>query len=121
MPHSEPKPGRSPAPLSTKRLPLMILGVGCLLGSGVVFIFWPDREAVQGALMRLGIVVFALGYALPRPGEKFRWGGAIAFVIALGLIVPASKRLIPLAATVIVPLLILTVIFRPKHKHPPLR
>ena len=112
---------KRPAPLHTKRVPLMVLGGICLLGAGVAAVWVPERDAVQGALLRLGILVTALGYALPREGERFHLGGAIAFLVAGGLAMPAAKRLIPVGAAVLVPLLILMTLFRPRQKPPPLR
>lgn len=99
----------------------MVLGGLFLLGAGVVALWYPERDGLQASLTRLGIVVGTLGYALPRPGEKFHWGGTIFFVIALCLAIPAAKRLIPVALMVLVPLMILLTFFRPRQKPPPLR
>lgn len=108
-------------PLASKRIPLMVIGVVLLLTGGIVHMWFPGREALEGSCLRVGIVLGALGYAMPRPGEKFHWSGAIGLAAVIGLMVPAAKKLLPVLIPLAVVLLILLTVFRPKPKEPPIR
>jgi len=99
----------------------MILG-GIALVAGLAVQFWaPERDALQAALIRGGIIAAAIGFALPRPGEKFHWGGVLPLVLTIGLFAPIAKRILPVAIPIAILFLILMTIFRPKPKQPPLR
>jgi len=108
-------------PTGSKRIPMMVSGGILVIASVVVQVWFPERAALQGACLRVGIVVLALGYALPRPGEKFHWSGAIGIAALIGLMIPAAKKLLPVLIPLGVVFLVLLTLFRRKPKDPPLR
>lgn len=104
--------------LSEKRLLVGILSVVCLVLSAILWIFGtdPQNSPLVGSLVRVGVVLGALWFALPRKGESVVWSKAlfpgVAIVVAMAFLRRAAWWILPLAVVVGIALVLL----RPKPK-----
>ena len=88
----------------------------CLLTAGVVAVVDPERSAIIGAFMRVGLVMGALWLALPAAGGRVGWRVAGPIVVAVAVVAGVVKNARVLV--VLVPILLvigaLMVVFRPR-------
>lgn len=85
------------APPLNPRLQKRLIGVCaglCLLVALVMQFTFPDQDAIQGSFVRIGLVLAALAWALPRPGERFGWQGLAPLVIAFVVLMAATKKMV---------------------------
>jgi hypothetical protein len=91
-----------------------IIALALLLAWAALF-QWPigseGNEALQGACLRVGVVMAALWSALPQLRRVPGW--LVSLVVALGLIVAVRPRLILLA----VPVLLVVWLLRPRQRN----
>jgi uncharacterized membrane protein HdeD (DUF308 family) len=92
--------------LRSKRIYVGLLAVAALVG-GVVLVFFPGNEGVQGACVRVGLVLGAFGLALPSKERPAAWkkfssrmssNWTIFALIATAIVIPRAKAMFPLLA-----------------------
>jgi len=104
--------------LAGKRLIVGVIALLCLAASALLWLFVGDPESnpLLGALTRVGIVLGALWFALPRQGQNVVWSRALAPVVAVIVAFAVLRRagwwIVPLALVVGLAI----VIIRPKKK-----
>jgi len=102
--------------------PRLFVSAGiCLVAAAVIEIWFPEREALQGACLRAGIVVTALAFALPPPGQKFRWQGLVPFLAIFIIAVAITRVKIHLLLPALILLAIIAALVRSGSKPRPLR
>jgi len=96
-----------------------ILAIVCLATAGILAIVDPEKQAAIAAFLRVGAVMAALWFALPKPGEEVRWARfAPILLVAVVAIVLTRKMILVLLPAVIVAGIVLTLL-RPKSKRRP--
>lgn len=92
--------------LRSKRIYVGLLAVAALVG-GVVLAFFPGNEGVQGACVRVGLVLGAFWLALPSKERPAAWkkfssrmssNWTIFALIATAIVIPRAKAMFPLLA-----------------------
>lgn len=59
--------------LRQKRKYVAFFSALCMIGAGGVAVLSPDSEGLQGALLRVGILMFAFWLAMPTKERKAAW------------------------------------------------
>jgi hypothetical protein len=90
--------------LRSKRVYVGILAIGFLIAGLVVFAAHPDREGVQGALLRVGVLLGAFWLALPTKTRPAAWSKVspltIGIAVAVAAFLPRLRYVLPLVAAV---------------------
>jgi hypothetical protein len=91
--------------LRRRRVYVGLLAITSLAGS-VVLLFYPGNEGVQGALVRVGLVMGAFWLALPTKTRPAAWKGMMSGWTAPGLIItalviPRLKFMFPVVAIIV--------------------
>jgi hypothetical protein len=68
------------------------IAVICLFAAGAARWQWPEQEALQGSLLRLGIVFGALWLALPKPGTSPRIERGAGVILAAFFLLVFLRR-----------------------------
>ena len=98
-----------------------IIGATCLVASAVCFLWFPEQSAAQSATLRIGIVMLALFFALPKSGEHVRWERLAPIIVVSVLIIGLAKKMTLVILPMLVVIGILLTLFRPKSKPRPPR
>lgn len=88
--------------LRHKRIYVGILSIVCVVAS-VVLIFYPNNEGLQGALLRVGMLLGAFWLAMPtktRPAawKSFSSNWTLVGLIITAIIIPRAKVMFPVVA-----------------------
>ncbi|HIK93587.1 MAG TPA: hypothetical protein EYG03_16685 [Planctomycetes bacterium] len=91
--------------LRGRRIYVGLLAMASLIG-GVALLFYPGHELVQGALIRVGIVLGAFWLALPTKTRPSAWKGmmsgwAVPGLVITALAIPRLKFMFPVLAVII--------------------
>ncbi|MCP4171376.1 MAG: hypothetical protein GY758_11455 [Fuerstiella sp.] len=91
--------------LRRRRVYVGLLAVASLIGA-VVLLFYPGNDGVQGALVRVGLVMGAFWLALPTKTRPAAWKGMMSGWTAPGLIItalviPRLKFMFPVLAIIV--------------------
>lgn len=114
-----PSPPPQQPPVS--RWTIALFSAGCLAGAAFISLQFPERDALEGALIRVGVVLGALAWALPRPGESVRWQGLAPLLIVIVLLMAATRKMILAFIPALVVIAVILKITRPKPSAPLLR
>lgn len=91
--------------LAAKR-PLVGLLAVCGLSIGAVLSLFPGNEGVQATALRVGLLLGAFWLAMPTRNRAAAWSGlsrwSLPALVALGVVLPKLKLLIPIAGIVAV-------------------
>ena len=96
-----------------------VLAVICLATGGTMAIFTPDQPAVVGAFLRVGAVMAALYFALPRPGEQVRLAKFAPMIVVVVVLIALTRRMFLAILPLIIVLAVLGILLRPKPKKRP--
>lgn len=88
--------------LRRRRVWVGLFAILCLVGAAALM-GYPDREGLQGAMVRVGILLTAFWLALPSKNRPAAWKGlssnwAIAGGIVTAIVIPRARALFPLIA-----------------------
>lgn len=88
--------------LIRKRTLVGILSLGCLMGGGWLF-FTQGNEGLQGALMRVGMLLGAFWLAMPTHNRPAAWkvlssNWALVGAVIAGILMPRFKAMFPVFA-----------------------
>ncbi len=90
--------------LRSKRIYVGLLAIGFLIGAIAALVMAPDNEGLQGALMRVGLLLGAFWLAMPTKTRPSAWkilprsNWAIFGMIVSALLVSRLKYMFPLLA-----------------------
>lgn len=98
-----------------------IIGLVCLISAGVCWVFFPDQSSALSACVRVGVVMTALYFALPKPGEQVRWGRLIPVIAGSIVVIALAKKMILVILPMLIILGILLALLRPRAKQRPPR
>lgn len=103
--------------LIQKRTLVGILSLGCLVGGGWLF-FTSDNEGLQGALLRVGMLLGAFWLAMPTKNRPAAWkvlssNWALVGAVITGILMPRFKGMFPVFAV----LLGLAFFARPRNRN----
>lgn len=98
-----------------------VIGVTCLLVSAICFFWFPEQSATQSATLRIGVVMVALFFALPKSGDHVRWERLAPIIVASVVIIGLAKKMTLVILPMLVIIGILLTLFRPKPKPRPPR
>jgi hypothetical protein len=108
-------------PPPVNKLLVGIIGVVCLIASAVFYFYFPDQTSARSACLRIGVVMVALFFALPKPGEHVRWERLVPIFLGSVVLIVLSKRMILVALPLIIVVGILLAFLRPRSKPRPPR
>lgn len=91
--------------LIRKRTLVGILSLGCLIGGGWLY-FSADNEGLQGALLRVGMLLAAFWLAMPTRDRPAAWrvlssNWALVGAIASGILMPRFRGMFPVFAVLV--------------------
>ena len=89
LPHLQAEIMVSDDELRKKRVYVGLFSLICLIGAGVLS-FFPGNEGLQGALLRVGILLFAFWLALPTNKRPAAWKGLSSNWVLVGGVVMAA-------------------------------
>ncbi|MFO1020587.1 MAG: hypothetical protein U0903_07815 [Planctomycetales bacterium] len=83
-------------PVNPQRQKWLIGGCAalCLIVALVMQFTAPDQDAIQGSFVRIGLVLAALAWAFPKPGEQFGWQKLAPLIIAFAVLMVLTKKMI---------------------------
>jgi hypothetical protein len=113
-------PSNPQPPIINKPL-VGVIGVVCLVISGICFAFFHEHESLQGSTMRVGIVMTALYLVLPKAGDSARWDRLLPICVGAVLLMAFSRKLIIAILPMLVLIGILMTVLRPRDKFRPPR
>ncbi len=90
--------------LRKKRIYVGILSIASVVGS-VVLEFYPDNEGLQGALLRVGLLLAAFWLAMPTKSRPAAWKSISSNWTLVGLVIaaivmPRAKAMFPIIAII---------------------
>lgn len=91
--------------LRQKRIYVGLISVACISGA-VVLAAFPEHEGLQGALMRVGILLAAFWLALPSKHRPAAWKGLSSNWVLFGgiiaaIAIPRARAMFPVIAVII--------------------
>lgn len=98
-----------------------IIGLVCLVTSAICFAFFPEQTSAQSATLRIGVVMTALYFALPKAGDHVRWERLTPIIILCAVVIGFAKKMFLVILPMLAIIGILLVIFRPREKTRPPR
>ena len=99
-----------------------VIGFVCLVTSAVCLVYYPEQSSLQGSTMRVGIVMLALFFVLPKRGENARWNRILPVFVGLVGLIAFSKRMILVILPLLLVIGVMLTILRPRDKvRPPRR
>lgn len=90
--------------LRGKRIYVGLLSIGCLVGAVVTVFTAPDNEGLQGALIRVGLLLGAFWLAMPTANRPSAWkvlptsNWAIFGMIVSAVLISRLKYMFPVIA-----------------------
>ncbi|MDB5390206.1 MAG: hypothetical protein JWM11_5852 [Planctomycetaceae bacterium] len=110
----------NPQPIINRPL-VGVIGAVCLLISGICFAFYHEHETLQGSTMRVGIVMTALFFVLPKESENARWERLLPIIVGTVLLIAFSKKMIIAILPMLLVIGVLMTVLRPRDKFRPPR
>lgn len=110
----------TPPPIINKPL-VGLIGLVCLLISGICFVFFHEQESLQGSTMRVGIVMTALFLVLPKAGDTARWERLLPVFVGTVLLIAFSRKMIIAILPMLLIIGVLMTFLRPRDKFRPPR
>ena len=98
-----------------------VMGAVCLVAAAVCYVWYPEQTSARSAFVRIGIVMTALYFALPQPGESVMWGRLAPIIAGSVVLIVLSKKIILVALPMLLVIGIVLAIFRPRSKFRPPR
>ena len=106
-----------------RKLILGVLAIACLVTAVVVYVCYPEQESILSAAIRIGVVLGALWFALPPPGQRVRWGrmAPVLAVAVVLIVVTRTKILVVIPGLVVAGILLALLRPRDKNRNQPIR
>ena len=91
--------------LRSRRIYVGLLAIASLIGA-VVLLFYPGNDGMQGAFVRVGLLLGAFWLALPTKTRPSAWKGmmsnwTVPGLIITALVIPRLKFMFPVLAIIV--------------------